>query len=376
MNCGRYLLYMEQGDGARLRFSATVSFGDRKRRSIVDDLRAVRSECLKVQELISTASDRIQDKRRSLNLQKQAVATRFRQSAPHSPTQRREYVDLIGDYFASSGRILQLMYQHGTERSVLFVELLKPEILDPETKMIYAERILADLRRGKKEYLPQLEESVEQLSIGVMKLRHFVDSQPRSPTDEVGSEERANDSASAVEDFEDDPPHFELRDEFLDSPEYRRVAKAVFENILTPILAQRPSLLNLQESFERQIASMSLWHSSGSHNAPSNRWMAEHISEGAALNKSISGLLQGASVEIKNANRAFRISLDSDGASALDSLRQYHDSLKVQIDHVLQVLHTDIARAVAISNEIIRYVEMNGRDDRKRVRRIWSWKKQ
>jgi hypothetical protein len=311
---------------------------------------------------------------------------KFRQGGPHSTIEQEQYFELGRAVNRSLVRITDLMYENVAKRSARLIEILEPEILDSATKLTYANRMLRDLRAIEKKYLPELQESIERLSSDVIGLKVFIDA--RHPSEEVDSMQKLiatdDDAGSELDQIDpgyvndsrdDERPDIEYRDEFLDSPEYRRIAKALLENILTPLEAFRPTLTELQATFERQFTWVREWQSSRPHEVEQSRWISEHMKELSALAKSMTALLEQSSEERKRENRALRVSLDSDDVSAVDALRKYHDSLKVQIDQVLPVLLQDVQIAIAKGNGVIRYLESNGEGgSKKRARRIWGRK--
>lgn len=354
----------------------------------MDELQNVRAECSEVHDRLSSARHTLHAQRRSLNEERISLAAKFRQGGPYSTSQQRQYFELVRALHSSFIPITELMFQNASQGSALLIEILEPEALDTETKLIYARRILLSLRRRETEYLPQLKGLIERIATDVMTLKEFIDSQrpleegdPASTTDaktaDVGLDLDAKESELANDDRDDDRPDFEYRDEFLDSPEYRRIAKSLLENMLVPLEAFRPTLANLQETCERQFARVSEWQSSGPHGADQNRWITVHANEISTLSKSMAALLSESSDEVKRANRALRASFNAGDAPAVYSLQQYHDSLKVQVELVFPVLQTDAERAIAKVDEIIRFLDANGQRERgKRARRIWGRKEQ
>jgi len=352
----------------------------------LDELQTVRAQCLDVHDLISSATDALHAERRSLNKQRKTAMARFRQGGPHSTIEQQQYFKLGRAVHRSLIPITDLMYENVAKRSARLIEILEPEVLDSATKLTYANQMLTDLRAIEREYLAKLKESIERLAFEVIRLKEFVDarhppeegdSMPKlvATVDGAGSELDQIDPEYVYDSRDEERPDFEYRDEFLDSPEYRRIAKSLLESILTPLEAFRPTLTELQATFERQFARVSEWQSSRPHEVEQSRWISEHMKELSALTKSMTALIEQSSEERKRENRALRVSLDSDDDSAVDALRKYHDSLKVQIDQVLPVLLQDVEIAIAKGNDVICYLESNGEGgSKKRARRMWGRK--
>lgn len=349
----------------------------------MDELQSIRSECLELRGELASAIDNVHARRRSLNSERKSTSALYRECGPHSTSHEVEYIELGRAYNRSSALILELLFQHGSEHSALLIELLEPETLELETKLIYASLILADLLACEKEYVPELTRLVDRLENDVKRLRDFVDSIvllevekfTEGQLNEIDSESHAKDNASTSEELDDDPPDFEFCDEFLDDSEYRKLTKTVLTNLITPLEALRPKLVIMGETFDRQLALTIQRQSSGPHPVGQGRWISEHVREVSALMKSSTAILNASSEDVKCANRTFRSSLRSGDDLPVDALRKYQASLKVQIDRALPIVQADVERAIVGSNEIIRYIESNGDlRSRKKAWRTWGRK--
>jgi hypothetical protein len=358
-----------------LRSSGTRSV--ERRRTLDTSLDGVRQECLKIQESISVAAGGLHVRRRSLQDEFQKLRSRFREGAPHTLEDQQLFLTLAGDVSHASSQLADARLHNGIATTSTLLKLSEPEVLDYETKLDYAVRIREGLREREEIFLPAWTTLTDEYEATVRRLADFVGSssgRTESPSAEKALLATAEETklGSPKTENDDQLPHFELCDEFLDSAEYRRIASEIISKSLLPMDEIASLFRVLSDHMDRRHSRLTEWQSTGPHEDWENRWLSDRLTTINDLTNNARDQMKAMTPPLTNANRQLRIALEHGTPSATEALREFAVVREDQIDRVLPRLKVAMEQAIAGSKEILDFTEsVDGQKGVKRKGGFW-----
>jgi hypothetical protein len=184
------------------------------------------------------------------------------------------------------------------------------------------------------------------------------------------------DSSLPTSDESDDQSlHIETRSEFLDSPDYRAVAKKFMSTYSSPLEVLTPLFALLRKTEKERHSNLQKWQSAAPHSIGQVRWMTSHLNAMSALSATNRGLMNQMTADLKLANRDFRTSIEIDFESPIAALQALTDLRNKQIEDALPKIMAGLETAMSASQEVVHYIEVNldGNNSKER-RRFWTSK--
>lgn len=259
-----------------------------------------------------------------------------------------------------------MTFRGASTSTSLMLELLEPESLDSHTKIEYANRILAHLRRQESERLSVGEEFLDQFETAIEETSRFIE--VNISTEGVGAHldeevsvngiDLIEPSGEATIESDDDASALgiEVRDEFLDDSKYRRIAKTFFLMALDPIELLVSEFASYGETQKQFQLSLNRWHSTGPHSVDQERWVIEHLNVSTELSRVNSSVLKQRQLEAKRLNRAFLSSLELDPNSATAALGRWVESLNQYLADLLSQLRSSFQAMIGNYQEMTHFI--------------------